>query len=635
MKRLLLILALLPWTGVLAQPQGEAITLNLKDADIVEVIQMVSDVTGRNFVVDQRVRARVTVISAQPLSPDALYETFLSLLQVHGFAAVTSGSVTRIVPDATARHIGSGELTAPFSQPDDELVTQVIAVENVPVAQLVGVLRPLLPQFGSVAAFGPTNMLIISDRAGNVDRVVAIVRRIDRAGDDAVEVVRLDYASAAEMSRLLERLLNGQQLGEGLAAPGVVADERSNSLLLSGSPAQRLRLRALIAHLDTPLDAEGATQVIYLSYANAESVAEILRGHAEGQAAAEGGGERGTRNQVTILPDPATNSLVISAPPSSMRNLRSIIEQLDIRRAQVLVEAIIVEVTADRSAEFGVQWAVDPRDGGNDAAAVVNFNRGGNGILQLAQNPQGITPPDGLMLGVGRIRAGSTSFGALLSALAGDVNSNILSTPSLMTMDNEEAEINVGQTVPFISGQFSGTGSVPGQVNPFQTINREDVGLRLRITPTINEGDAVQLTIEQEVSSLSAAPTGAVDLVTNKREIRTRVIVEDGDIIVLGGLMDETLQESQERVPILGSIPILGHAFRYQRSQSVKRTLMVFLRPRIMRDAETANWHTNQRYRRMQDLQRSLQERPVPLMPDLDRPQVPDPDDDGDRPPEP
>lgn len=634
MKRLLLILALLPWAGAWAQPQGEAITLNLKDADIVEVIQMVSDVTGRNFVVDQRVRARVTVISAQPLSPDALYETFLSLLQVHGFAAVTSGSVTRIVPDATARHIGSGELTAPFSQPDDELVTQVIAVENVPVAQLVGVLRPLLPQFGSVAAFPPTNMLIVSDRAGNVDRVVAIVRRIDRAGDDAVEVVRLDYASAAEMSRLLERLLNGQQLGEGLAAPGVVADERSNSLLLSGSPAQRLRLRALIAHLDTPLDAEGATQVIYLSYANAESVAEILRGHAEGQAAAEGSADRGARDQVTILADPATNSLVISAPPSSMRNLRSIIEQLDIRRAQVLVEAIIVEVTADRSAEFGVQWAVDPRDGGNDAAAVVNFNRGGNGILQMAQNPNGITPPDGLMLGVGRIRAGSTSFGALLSALAGDVNSNILSTPSLMTMDNEEAEINVGQTVPFLSGQFSGTGSVPGQVNPFQTINREDVGLRLRITPTINEGDAVQLTIEQEVSSLSAAPTGAVDLVTNKREIRTRVIVEDGDIIVLGGLMDETLQESQERVPILGSIPILGHAFRYQRTQSVKRTLMVFLRPRIMRDAETANWHTNERYRRMQDLQRSLQERPVPLMPDLDRPQVPDPGD-GERPPEP
>lgn len=626
---LLLALALTAPTAV-GQAEGDSITLNLKDADIVEVIQMVSDVTGRNFVVDQRVRARVTVISARPLTPDALYETFLSLLQVHGFVAVPSGAVIRIVPEASGRHVGSGELAEPYAHPDDELVTQVIPVENVPVNQLVPVLRPLLPQFGSISAFAPTNMLIVSDRAGNVDRLVSIVRRIDRAGDDEVEVVRLSHAGATEMVRLMQALTQGQQRGEGATVPSLVADERTNSVLLGGDRGQRLRLRALIAHLDTPLDTEGSTQVVYLRYGDAENVAAILTGYADNRNA---GGERGDQARVSILPDTTTNALVITAPPGTMRDIRSIVEQLDIRRAQVLVEAIIVEVTSDRTAEFGIQWAVDPRDSGRDAAAVINFGRGGAGLIQIGTDPSSVAPPDGLTLGVGRIRSGATSFGALLRALAGDANTNILSTPHLMAMDNEEAEINVGQTVPFVSGQFTGTGTGAGQINPFQTINREDVGLRLRITPKINEGDAVQLLIEQEVSSLSQAPVGAVDLVTNKREIRTRVIVEDGDIIVLGGLMDESLQENQERVPILGSIPILGHAFRYQRASTVKRTLLVFLRPQIIRDADSANWHTNQRYRQMRQLQESLENERVPLLPDARRPVIP-PLEERERPPE-
>ncbi len=613
----------------LAQARNDdaSITLNLKDADIVEVIAMVSEVTGRNFVVDQRVRARVTVISAKPLSAEALYQTFLSVLQVHGFVAVESGEVIRIVPEATGRHVGSADIAQPFTRPDDEIVTQVIEVQNVPAAQLVPVLRPLLPQFGTVAAFGPSNMLIVSDRAGNVDRVVAIVRRIDLAGDQEVEVIRLQHASASEMVRLMQALMQGQQRGEGMSAPSLVADERTNSVLLGGDRTQRLRLRALLAHLDTPLESDGATQVVYLRYGDAESIAELLRGYAEVRAAASSSGAAAggatSRENVSILPDVATNALVITAPPSAMRSIRSIIEQLDIRRAQVLVEAIIVEVTNDRSAEFGVQWAVDPRDGGRDAAAVINFGRGGTGIIQTARDPASVTAPDGLTLGIGRIRSGGTSFGALLRALAGDANTNILSTPHLVAMDNEEAYINVGQTVPFVSGQYTGTGTGTGQVNPFQTINREDVGLRLTITPKINEGNAVQMLIQSEVSSLTQAPVGAVDLVTNKREINTRVIVEDGDIIVLGGLMDDSLQSNQERVPILGSIPILGHAFRYQRTSTVKRTLMVFLRPQILRDAESANYHTNQRYQQMRRLQEELEGERVPLMPESERPRLP------------
>ncbi len=616
---------------VIAQASTEeTITLNLKDADIVEVVALVSEVTGRNFIIDPRLRARVTVISAQPLTPEALYEAFLSVLAVNGFAAVPAGDVIKIVPEVNARY-GSDSPDDAIA-PAEEIVTQVIPVQNVPAAQMVGVLRPLVPQFGHLTAFTPSNMIIVSDRAGNVERIASIIRRIDQASDDEIEVVRLEHASALDAVRLLTALTQAQARGEGAVAPTIAADERTNSVLLGGHRALRLRLRALLAHLDEPLDAQGATQVIYLNYADAESVAEILSGYAQGeleaartqggQAAAQGAGQAAPRRDehVTILADVATNALVITAAPAAMRNLRGIVEQLDIRRAQVLVEAIIVEVTADRSAEFGVQWAVDGRDS-DRGAGVINFNSSGlpiSGVLTETVT----SIPGGASFAVGRIRDGGTSIGALVRALSGDANTNILSTPHLVTMDNEEATINVGQTVPFVTGQFTGVGGEGGQVNPFQTINREDIGIKLTITPKINEGDAVQLLIEQEVSSLSNQAT-AVDLITNKREIKTRVIVDDGDIIVLGGLIDDTVEHSQERVPLLGSIPILGHAFRYQRSNIVKRNLMVFLRPQILRDSDSATLHTNQRYRRMQQLQQMLDPDGIPLMPGVDGPALP------------
>lgn len=617
---------------VLAQTSTEeTITLNLKDADIVEVVALVSEVTGRNFVIDPRLRARVTVISARPLTADALYETFLSVLAVNGFAAVPAGDVIKIVPEVNARYGSDAAESA--RAPAEEIVTQVIPVHNVPAAQMVGVLRPLVPQFGHLTAFTPSNMIIVSDRAGNVDRIASIVRRMDQATDDEIEVIRLEHASALEAVRLLTALTQAQARGDGATAPTIAADERTNSVLLGGHRALRLRLRALLAHLDEPLDAQGATQVMYLNYADAESVAEILNGYAQGeleaaraqggQAAAQGGGQAAPRRDehVTILADVATNALVITAAPAAMRNLRGIVEQLDIRRAQVLVEAIIVEVTADRSAEFGVQWAVDGRDS-DRGAGVINFNSSGLPVVGVLTDTV-TSIPGGASFAVGRIRDGGTSIGALVRALSGDANTNILSTPHLVTMDNEEATINVGQTVPFVTGQFTGVGGDGGgQVNPFQTINREDIGIKLTITPKINEGDAVQLLISQEVSSLSNQAT-AVDLITNKREIKTRVIVDDGDIIVLGGLIDDTVEHSQERVPVLGSIPILGHAFRYQRSNVVKRNLMVFLRPQILRDSASATLHTNQRYRRMQQLQQMLDPDGVPLMPGVDVPSLP------------
>ncbi|MCA1798991.1 MAG: type II secretion system secretin GspD [Xanthomonadaceae bacterium] len=611
-----------------AQQNEETITLNLRDADILEVIAMVSEVTGRNFVVDPRVRARVTVVSARPLTPDGLYQTFLSVLQVNQFAAVPTGDTIKIVPVIEARHSSGVEPPPPHGEED--IVTRVIQVQNVPAAQMQAVLRPLVPQFGHIAAFAPSNMLVISDRAGNVDRLASIIGRIDQATDDEVEVIRLQHASAADAVRLLTALTQAQARGEGASPPTIAADERTNSVLLGGHRALRLRLRALLAHLDTPLDIEGATQVVYLRYGDAQNIASILSGYAESQAqrqaAAQGTREGQTastarRESTTILADMETNSLVITAAASEMRNLRSIIDQLDIRRAQVLVEALIVEVTSDRSAEFGVQWGLDGTDS-NRGAGIINFSAAG---LTAAQVLTGTitSAPDGASLAIGRVRDGSTSIGALIRAFAGEANTNILSTPTLVAMDNEEATINVGQTVPFITGQFTGAQDGAGQVNPFQTINREDIGLKLTITPKINEGDAVQLLIHQEVSSLAPGTTGAVDLITNKREISTRVIVQDGDIIVLGGLIDDTVQHNQQRVPILGSIPILGHAFRYQRTTAVKRNLMVFLQPRILRDAESATLQTNQRYRRMQQLQQMLESEQVPLMPDVRRPSLP------------
>lgn len=606
----------------------ETITLNLRDADILEVIGMVSEVTGRNFVVDPRVRARVTVVSARPLTPDALYQTFLSVLQVHQFAAVPTGDTIKIIPSMETRHSSGVEPPRPTGEED--IVTRVLQVQNVPAAQMQAVLRPLVPQFGHIAAFPPSNMIVISDRAGNVDRLVEIIRRIDQATDDEVEVIRLQHASATDAVRLLTALTQAQARGEGASPPTIAADERTNSVLLGGHRALRLRLRALLVHLDTPLDIEGATQVVYLRYGDAENIATILSGYAESQAqrtaAAQGTRDAqatpsARRESTTILADRETNSLVITAAAAEMRNLRTIIDQLDIRRAQVLVEALIVEVTADRSAEFGVQWALDGRDT-DRGAGIINFSAAG---LTAAQVLTGAIPaaPDGASFAIGRVRDGGTSIGALIRALAGEANTNILSTPTLVAMDNEEATINVGQTVPFITGQFTGAQGADGQVNPFQTINREDVGLRLTITPKINEGDAVQLLIHQEVSSLAPGTTGAVDLITNKREISTRVIVGDGDIIVLGGLIDDTVQNTQQRVPILGSIPILGHAFRYQRTTAVKRNLMVFLQPRILRDAASATVQTNQRYRQMQELQQMLEGERVPLMPDVRRPELP------------
>jgi len=608
-----------------ARAQEPTITPNYRDADIRQIIEAVGEVTGRNFIVDPRITAKVTMLSSTPMSPDAFYEAFLSILQVNGYVAMPAGDIIKIVPDASARQY-SGLLSTDGAAADD-IVTQVVQVQNVGAAQLVPILRPLIPQYGHLAAHPGSNMLIISDRASNVDRMLRIIRRIDQSNDEDIEVVRLEHASAAEVVRVLTALTQTPRPDGAPVSTSLVSDARTNSVLIGGDKNERLRLRALIAHLDTPLEDGGDTQVRYLRYADAEEMSTKLQQHFSQQAAEGAAPTANSSSQVSVWADTQTNAIIVNAPPKMMRSLMSIVDKLDIRRAQVLVEAIIVEVIADKTSNLGITWAVDP-SGSNNPVAATNFPSAGPGVVQLGAavgSGGGTGDPtslinEGITIGVGRISDNGTSFAAILNALQGDANTNIISTPTIVTTDNEEASLNVGQEVPFVTGSYSNTGSVGGAVNPFQTIQRQQVGVKLTITPQINEGDSLLLKISQEISSIASSAAGAVDLITNQRTIETTVIVEDGEILVLGGLLEDTLRESEQRVPLLGSIPLLGALFRTQQSDTVKTNLMVFIRPKILRDTAETSFETNAKYNVIRDAQRGGK---VLLMPGTNRPVLP------------
>lgn len=641
LRRTLLALALLPGLVANAPAQDAEVTPNYKGADLRQIVEAVSEVTGKTFIIDPRVKAEVTMLSPVPMSPDAFYEAFLSLLQVYGFVAVPSGDVVKILPDANARQLPADDLPDQVAEGSDAIVTQVIPVQNVAAAQLVPILRPLVPQYGHLAAHPPSNMLIISDRAGNVNRLMRIIDRIDRGGDDEVDVIQLQHASAGDLVRTMTSLLQASR-AEGAGAINLVADERTNSILISGDKNERLKLRSLVLHLDTPLEAGGNTQVRYLHYADAIELAGKLSEQAaqqEADGAAAAGGEGAPPGPgmpgVHIWADEATNALIITAAPKSMRSMMQVIDKLDIRRAQVAVEAIIVEVSTDRAAELGVTFAVDGSQDSN-VLGITNFPSSGPGVAQiigalLGSGGTGGTTPvnpgsligEGATVGGARVEDSGTNFAILLRALASDGDTNILSTPSIVTMDNEEAEIKVAQEVPFLTGQFTNTGAATGAVNPFQTIQREEVGTILKITPYISETNAIRLKIEQESSSLAAGSAGAVDLITNKRTISTSVIVEDGGIIVLGGLISDELRENDARVPILGSIPLLGNLFRSRSTNKTKTNLMVFIRPRILRDGVQTAIETNSKYNYIREQQGLRRQDDVQLMRDVERPVLP------------
>ena len=655
------------WTGALAtlalsalalaqQPTTQRITPNFKDADITQIIEAVSMATGKNFIIDPRVRAQVTMLSSTPMAPDQFYQAFLAILQVHGFVAIPDGNVVKIVPDANMRQYAADDLPDHVSSTSDEMVTQVLAVRNISASQLVPVLRPLMPQNAQLSAVTGANILILSDRASNVNRMMRIIARIDQVGSSDIDVIPLQSATAADTARVLTTLL--AQTGEAANGVKIVADDRSNSILVSGDATLRLRIKTLVTHLDTPIDTGTTTQVRYLRFSDAEDLAGRLKEQLSGSGAS---GSASTMNKLlerqgsqpvpnaqgttprpgtesatnanaggsatlslaggtaTIWADKATNSLVITAGQRTLRAVNAVIDKLDIRRAQVLVQAIIVSVSVDKTADLGVNWAVDASATG---AAVGGFIApiGGSSIIDLLTDAQSTTnlaanPPTGTTIGIGKLTASGVNFATILRALQSDTRTNIIATPQVVTRDNQEAKMEVAQEVPFLTGQYSTTN---GTGSAFQTIEREEVGTILTVTPTINEGDAVLLKLQIESSSLAGASAGAVDLITNKNVITTSVLIKDGNTLVLGGLIQDNVNNSDTSVPWLGHIPIIGELFRARNTSKTKTDFLIFLQPHILRDDRQAAIETDAKYNYVRDEQRRLnkdQDAKLPLLP--------------------
>ena len=577
-----------------AQSQDGTVLLNFRDASLEVVVEAVGRATRQNFVIDPAVGAdqKVNLIGSRPLSPDAFYQAFLSMLSSHGIVAVPSGPVIRLSPDRTMRiYAGAG----PDGTIVDELATRVLDIANVDAQGLVPIVRPMMSPGAHVAAHAPTNVVILSGRGYNVDRVARVIRRIDQRNDQPVEVIALEHASARDVVRVLAEVAQGSGVSSSLA----VADDRTNSILLGGEQGRRLQLRALVAHLDTPPLEGGSTRVRYLNYADAENLAASL--------STQFSGEGNAQQTVLVTPDLATNALIIDAPPATMRQMHAVIDQLDIRRAQVLVEVLIAEVSANRANQLGVNWAAyDPER----VLGSTDFPASGTSLRELVAGSlsdsdlgrgaaaQALGPGAGFA--IGRVRDEGLSFAALISAVENTAGANILGTPMVVTLDNEEALIDVGQEVPFITGSYASSGinpsSADGQIRPFTTVARDPIGLTLTITPRINQGDAVRLKISQELSELAPSVEGAVDLVTNRRKLETAVIVEDGGTLVLGGLIQDKVRESRQAVPVLGSLPLIGALFRAGGQTREKTNLMLFIRPTILRDSAQADAATNVKY---------------------------------------
>jgi len=583
--RILFLLCLM--TPAMAQAD-DSWKINLKNADIREFVTQVSAITGKSFIIDPRVKGDVTVISNVNMDEESVYQLFLSVLQVHGFAAVSAGSAIKIVQTVLAKQSSN-----PNDFVDDlesqELVTRVITVTNAPSEEMVKVLRPLIPQYGHIAALSEPNVLIISDHAANINRLVEIINRVDIADSLEVAIINLKEAWVEDMVKLLEELAP-DQIGKSAKGPNrisIVASERTNSLVIKGERYTLARVKALVDQLDVPANRSGTIKVIQLSHSDATKMAEILSNLISSKSKSS----EDSMVEVSIQADEAINALVIRADPSNMIDLIGIIESLDVRRMQVLIEAAIVEVTSDFSQQLGSELAVGDASTGTTPLGLTAPSGTLAQILQGLAAPSGlISPPSSFgespLIAGGKVSTTGTSFAFIVKALAANSDVNLLSTPSITTMDNEEAKIVVGQNVPFRTGSTV-TGS-QGTTNPFTTIQREDVGLTLEVTPHINSDSLVRLLIHQEVSEVDASSLtvigseAAADLITNKRTIDTTILVENGEVIILGGLIRDKETQAESRVPLLGSIPGLGALFRSRTKNIEKQNLLVFLRPTVL-----------------------------------------------------
>ncbi|MDO9385621.1 MAG: type II secretion system secretin GspD [Thiobacillus sp.] len=646
---LLLALALPP-LQTLAQTQTQTgpVVLNFVNADIPSVIKAVGELTGKNFIIDPRVKGTVIITSARPVPRDQVYPILLSALRMQGFSAIEGRGVVKIVPEAEAKQNYSVTRGKQINESGDRIITQVYPLQHESAAQLMPVLRPLIGPNNTIAVLPSSNTLVITDYADNVRRLNAVIEAVDQPSANDTALIRLNHVSAVDVAQSLGRLMS-----DGAAAAGqpggarlmIVPDVRSNSLLVrSDNPSRIQTLRGLIAGLDVAGVAGGNIHVVYLRNAEAAKLAETLRGVLTGEAPSglatattPAASQTASVNPVSgaaggsmILADAATNSLVISAPDVTYNALRAVIDKLDARRAQVFVEALVVEITAEKAAEFGIQW----QDLRGIEKSGTNFIGGtnlggrntGSNILDAAVNLG--TVGQGLNIGIvsGTINIPGlgvvTNLGALARALESDANANILSTPNLLTMDNEEAKIVIGQNVPFITGQYAQTGSTTTP-SPFQTIERRDVGLTLRVRPQVSEGGSVKLEIYQEISSLRPTTTAA-DIITDMRSIDSTVLVDDGRIIVIGGLIQDTMQDGVDRVPVLGDIPLIGHLFRSEKRKRMKTNLMVFLRPYVLRDTSSSDVLTGERYDFIRQKQAEFRMQPHFALPDMQMEPLPE-----------
>jgi len=613
------------WAVAQGAPQ-QTWTVNFKDSDIHEVIKFVAEVTGKTVVIDPRVKGRVKVISQKPLNERELMELFRSVLEVHDFTVIEVGNVVRIVPLKDARSSPLPVRDNP--ELDEGYVTQVIQLKNIAAAKVLPVLRPLVPQHSHLAAYDPSNAIVISDTAANIERIKEIIQKIDTAALPTTEVIELKYADADTMVNTLTKLDRAANQGSRSSNElQMVSDKRNNAVILSGEDLQRERAKDLIRRLDRPQTQTGNVRVVYLEYATAKDVAVVLSKVVQNMERMTPGantkGAPGTKG-ATVEADEATNALLITAEGDTLESILSVVERLDIRRAQVLVEAIIVEMQLTDEQNIGIEWMfqnapkglLGASTGAGNAAAIAGavFQDAESATTALGSALGSIS---GETLAVAGDAAGE-EFVVLVNALESNSNANILSTPTLLTMDNHEAMISVGQNVPFISGSFTNTGG-NGVSSPFQTIQREDVGINLTVTPHVNEGDMVILDIQQEISSIDAgAPLRSSDLITNQRKVQTQVMAKDGEVIVLGGLIRDDVQEGERRVPVLGDIPGLGRLFRSSSNKIVKANLMIFIRPTIVRDDETLEGATADKYRYIRELQsKQAGSRPLQIDPSL------------------
>ncbi|SGZ00065.1 type II secretion system secretin GspD [Moritella viscosa] len=639
--------------GMSSMAMATDYSASFKGTDINEFINVVGKNLNKTVIIDPSVRGKVNVRSYDLLNEEQYYQFFLNVLDVYGYSVVKmDNGVLKVIKSKVAKTSSIPVVDDKNPGQGDEMVTRVVPVHNVSVRELSPLLRQLNDNAGggNVVHYEPSNVLMLTGRAAVVNRLVEIVHRVDKAGDQAVDIIHLKYASASEMVRIIDSVTKGDGKSKipSILQPKIVADDRTNAVVISGDPKARQRVAKLIQQLDSELESTGNTRVIYLKYANAKEVADVLKGVSNSIEGGTSGSssksksKSSSKSNLGIEAHEDTNALVITAQPDVMRTLEQVISQLDIRRAQVLVEAIIVEISEGDGIDFGIQWAT--------AAGGTQYNNGkqvslgalGGGIYDaqdkitttihtdpatgkktttesktsgdtsaLASALGGV---NGMILGV---MNGSKSFGAIIQAAAKDSNSNILATPSIMTLDNQEATFIVGEEVPVITGSSTGSDNK----NPFQTVERQEVGIKLKVTPQINEGDAVQLTIEQEVSHVLGST--AVDVTFAKRQVNTTILADSGQTIVIGGLLDEKVTESISKVPWLGDIPWIGNLFKSTSSSTSKRNLMIFIKPTIIRDNASIRGISNRKYSLMRANQLLQQEKGVALMPFTDVPVLP------------